>query len=151
MPVAVPLRAAPGSFLLKRGLRDHEGDVVDLVKDLLGRAAVAKLLLDDAVKQRQSWARDYYTKRYATLPKPVRSYTRTTLTRGAWSGTPMIARARTRICACRREASAKAAARRKAKYVSLHALARAQQRTAPLTPGRCMDTRAWAAAPSVPS
>ena len=67
--MAVPLRAAPGSFLLKRGLRDHEGEIVDLAKDLLGRAAVAKLLLDDAVKQRQSWARDYHTKRYATLPK----------------------------------------------------------------------------------
>ena len=44
-------------------------DISGIHKKCIKRAAVAKLLLDDAVQTRKAWARDYHTKRYATSPK----------------------------------------------------------------------------------
>jgi len=57
--------------LLKRGLADHENEVVGLVRDLLDSPAVRKLLTDEALAARSDWARNYYIKRYVTIQAEV--------------------------------------------------------------------------------
>ena len=68
-----PVCMAPGSFLFKRGLKDHEPEIVELVKDLLGRDAVAKLLSPAQSATRKEWARTFYAKRYALPSAACRS------------------------------------------------------------------------------